>query len=1462
MDLPDKHQLKFNIHKDAKSLIETIEKRVENSHSNLEEQDRFIRPNLDAIFNNLKIYEAEVKSSSSTSPTTQNIAFVSSQNTDSTNESVSAVTSVSAASTKVPVSTLPNLDNLSDAIIYSIFSSQSNNPQLENDDLKQIDANDLEEIDLKWQMTMLTMRARRRRHFTRKCRLPKDTRNKDTQRRNVSVETSTSNALVSKCDGIGSNDWRFQADEKPTNYALNAFTSSCSSSSDNEVAPCSKACSKAYGYDNQVFNSTVFDYDELISSESDIIIPTSPVHDRYKSGEGYHVVPPPYTRTFMPPEPNLDFHDALTTSKTVPAVFPVKPNESEGKPMPTQKASSFVHTTEHVKTPRPSIKPVEHPILVENLRKDILKSRGHRHSWNRKACFVCKSLTHLIKDCDYYEKKIVQKPIRNHEIRENHQHYARMTHPHPHRHVVLTPVLTRSRLVPLTAARHVTTVGVQGNGVWKPKCPVLDHVSRHTSNPQHTLKAKGVIDSGCLRHMTGNISYLSDFEEINGGYVAFGKNPKGGKITCKDTECIILSSDFKLPDEIHVLLRVPRENNMYNVDLKNIVSSGNLTWLLVIKAHNKTPYELLHGITPNIGFIIPFGCLVTILNTLDALGKFDGKTDEGFLVRYSVSSKAFRLFNSRTRIVQETLHINFLENQPNVAASGPTWLFDIETLTQSMNYRPVVIGNQPNSSAGIQETLNACTVRKEATSVQQYVLLPLWSSGSKDPQNTDNVGFEVTKTESAVHVSPSSYDKTKKHNDKKKERLKTRVLTNEINAASTPVIAVRGNFSNLETNITISPIPTTNVHKDHLVTQIIGDLSSAPQTRKEPKRVHQALKDPSWIEAMQEELLQFKMQKVYVQVDLPKGKRFIGSKWVFRNKKDERGIVIRNKTRLVAQGHTQEEGINYEEVFAPVARIEAIRLFLAYASFMGFMVYQMDVKVLFFMEPLKKKYMFVNLQDLKTLIIMIRFTKWSKHSMDCIKLIELSMRHWPTIFWRMAFKGERLIRPYLSKAFKKLMKDNFQMSLMGELTFFLGLQVKQKQDGIFISQDKYVAEILRKFGLTDGKSASIPIYTEKPLLKDPDAEDQFWTSVLIKKSNDVVRLQALIDQKMVIMIEDSIRKALRLDDADSVDCLTNEEIFVELATMGYEKPFKKLTFYKAFFSAQSQDVEDATEDEDDVNEVSVESTPPSPTPATPPPPPQQEHIPRGGCIQTGGKVAELDADEDVTLEEVDADVTKDADCSKKKKGVIIQDPEKVATASVSVQSKLKSKDKGKRILVEEPKPLKRQAQIEQDEAFARELEVELNANINWNDMIDQVKRKERQDNTVMRYQALKRKQSTCKEKHDEPQFYLGFSREMEIEEEESKRKSENLKQKATKKQKINKETEELKTHLHIFPNDEANVYTEANPLALKVPVVEYQIHHEHDKPFYKIIRADGTHQLFLSFITLLRNFDKEDLEML
>nr|GEU29131.1 putative ribonuclease H-like domain-containing protein [Tanacetum cinerariifolium] len=734
MALPYKYQLKFNIHKDAKSLMEAIEK----SFGGNKETKKL------------------------------------------TNESVSVVPSVSTTSAKAPASILLNVDNLSDAVIYSFFASQSNSPQLDNKDLKQIDVDDLEEMDLKWQMAMLTMRAR----------------------------------------------------------------------------------------------SAVFDCDELNSSELDESVPTSPVHDR-------------------------------------------------------------------------------------------------------------------------------------------------MTHPHTHRHVVPTIVLTRSRLVPLNVARPVTidvpqtTVKNQRpvkyviNKAPSPIRSPINHISApkhrnfhktvttikvNKSNPHQALKDKGVIDSGCSRHITGNISYLFDFEEINGGYVAFSGNPKGvlqmrdkkNNVLFIDTECVVLSSNFKLPDENHVLLWVPKENNMYNVDLKNVVPSGDLTCLFA-KA------------------------------TLD--------------------DKAFRVFNSRTRIVQETLNINFMENQPNVTGNGPTWLFDIDTRTQSMNYPPVVAWNQLNYNAGIQENLNAGKVWKEIESTQQYVLLPLWSTSSKDPQNTDaDATFNVKENNApltAIGPNPTNSFIAASPSDNVVS------LTSEIDDKED--VGAESDFSNLETNITVSPIPTNRVHKDHLVTQIIGYLISASQTRS----------------------------MVWVLVDLPKGNKAIGLKWIFRNKKDERGTIIRNKARLVAQGHTQEEGIDYEEVFAPVARIKAIHLFLAYASFMGFMVYQMDVKSAFLYETIEKEVYVCQPPGFEDPYYPDKVYKVVK----ALYGLHQAPRAWyetlanyllengfqkrkidQTLFIKKQKGDTLLVQVYmddiifgstnkeLCKAFEKLMKDKFSMSLMGELTFFLGLQ--------------------------------------------------------------------------------------------------------------------------------------------------------------------------------------------------------------------------------------------------------------------------------------------------------------------------------------------------------------------------------------------------------------------------------------
>ncbi|GJW12271.1 putative ribonuclease H-like domain-containing protein [Tanacetum coccineum] len=338
-------------------------------------------------------------------------------------------------------------------------------------------------------------------------------------------------------------------------------------------------------------------------------------------------------------------------------------------------------------------------------------------------------------------------------------------------------------------------------------------------------------------------------------------------------------------------------------------------------------------------------------------------------------------------------------------------------------------------------------------------------------------------------------------------------------------VGAKADFNNMDNTIDVSPIPTLRVHKDHPKGQILGDPKSVVQTRGKIQKassvqqalmISQALEDESWVEAMQEELLQFKLQKVWILVDLPFRKKAIGTKWVFRNKRDERSIVVKNKARLVAQGFRQEEGINYDEVFAPVARIEAIRLLLAFASFMGFIVYQMDVKSAFlygtieeevyvhqppgFVDPAHPNKVY---KVIKALYGLHQAPRAWYETLSSF-LMENGFRRGTidkTLFIKKKKSDIMLVQVYVDDIifgstkksmcteFEECMHKRFQMSSMGELTFFLGLQVKQQSDGIFISQDKYVADILKKFDFLSIRTATTPIESNKPLVKDKDGVD-------------------------------------------------------------------------------------------------------------------------------------------------------------------------------------------------------------------------------------------------------------------------------------------------------------------------------------------------------------------------------------
>ncbi|GKD68483.1 putative ribonuclease H-like domain-containing protein [Tanacetum coccineum] len=301
-------------------------------------------------------------------------------------------------------------------------------------------------------------------------------------------------------------------------------------------------------------------------------------------------------------------------------------------------------------------------------------------------------------------------------------------------------------------------------------------------------------------------------------------------------------------------------------------------------------------------------------------------------------------------------------------------------------------------------------------------------------------------------------------------------------------------MNNLGTTIQVSPNLTTRINKDHPLDQVIRNLQSATQTRrmsksleehgfiKEPKKVIHALKDPSWIEAMQEELLQFKLQEVWTLVDLPNRKRAIGTKWVFRNKKDERGIVIRNKARLVAQGYTQEEGIDYDEVFAPVARIEAIRLFLAYASFKDFVVYQMDVKSAFLYGKIEEEVYVCQPPGFEDPDFPDRVYKVEK----ALYGLHQAPRAWyETLSTYLLDNGFQ--RGKIDKTlFIKRHKDEFYG---GTYHSFLD-SMQQKVGWLFIqSRLKMMFENFLEFGFTEVKTVSTPMETQKPLLKDENGEE-------------------------------------------------------------------------------------------------------------------------------------------------------------------------------------------------------------------------------------------------------------------------------------------------------------------------------------------------------------------------------------
>nr|GEX86814.1 putative ribonuclease H-like domain-containing protein [Tanacetum cinerariifolium] len=863
------------------------------------------------------------------------------------------------------------------------------------------------------------------------------------------------------------------------------------------------------------------------------------------------------------------------------------------------------------------------------------KKAGHFKKYSlsvSKLCFVCDSGTHLINDCDFYEKQMTNttvgptvrpqpvptgtpkvKPVSTCKPKATLVPTGRprgtpvptskpktmpvptgkpkgtlvptgkpTVHPVPTGIPKFTPVPTGWLHMPFPVATDrgcSLSVPSDWQLLLSPQQVVLGkHIEK--DNTFSAAEDEGIFGSGCSRSMTGNKDRLDDFQAIHGGKVTFGGGE--GRITRKGTihtECLILSKDFKLPDDSMVVLKVPRKHNLYtinalcprgnlaclvahasfdecvkwhrrmaHVNYKNMNRCDNGTefknahmielygskrikreysnpktlqqnrvaerknktlieaartmladsklhtmfWTEAVRTtcyvlnrvsvtspHNKTHYALLTGNIPAVSHFKPFGCHVNILNTSDHLGKFDGKADEGYIVGYSVSNKAYRVYNVPNKQVEETMNLWFLEDKPNVQGLGHEWYFILDYLTDSLGYKHALAnqsvgtqGNKPNY-AGIQDA------DSNSDSDKQVIIVPSYPSHSI--QGTQPIDTPGDKVDDSLFLTPVGVKA---------------ILPGYIPVPIGRVLVPAGSVPVPTSSITVPTdtilvladdkiVPTDDVPV-HSSNSTDSMFDGEPTTRFLcPSNLGNHDPSPSIFSSSSyndefDTALNNVESSMEVLVDLPPGKYVIRTKWILKNKRDAREIVVRNKARLVAQGHRQEEGIDYDEVFAPVARIEAIRLFLAFASYMRFLVYQMHVKSAFLYERIEDEAPRAWYATLSTFLL--------KHGYKRGTIDK-------TLFLNKNNHGIILVQVYVDDIifgstkkewcdeFETLMKGEFQMSAMGELTFFLGLQVQQRPDGIFIHQDKYVQEILHKFDLGNVRTATTPYEAPKPMSK-------------------------------------------------------------------------------------------------------------------------------------------------------------------------------------------------------------------------------------------------------------------------------------------------------------------------------------------------------------------------------------------
>ncbi|KAJ9547168.1 hypothetical protein OSB04_019711 [Centaurea solstitialis] len=563
---------------------------------------------------------------------------------------------------------------------------------------------------------------------------------------------------------------------------------------------------------------------------------------------------------------------------------------------------------------------------------------------------------------------------------------------------------------------------------------------------------------------------------------------------------------------------------------------------IIHRRFGKTPYHILFGRVPSVGHFKVFGCKCFVLNESENRGKFGPKSDELIFVGYSESSIAYRVLNKQTRVVSESINVRFdpiTELSSDCSSSSST---NHVVNAESSNQGPFV---SPDSSQASYLDFLFQSVYDDfshaTSSSAGNALASLSLPSSSDSEMTSSIPNDLPVDSQSSESSPVSLPDSSTIPELSTSAdpvtsSSTLNVSSDILVPSTTLIP--GEPSDSSSVDILEPASTPLPHsvkwtRSHPIELIIGDPTSTVKTRAatanecnfsvflsdtEPTRVSdKSIIDKSlWVTAMQEELNQFFALKVWRLVKRPTDKSIIDTKWLVKNKKDEHGIIVRNKARLVAKEYRQQEGIDYDQTFAPVARLEAIRMFLAYAAYKDFTVFQMDVKTAFlyghlkeevyvtqpegFVDPDHPDYVYVLdkalyglkqaprawYEELSKYLLSKGFKKGSVDSTlfimkegDHIVVIQVYV---DDIIFGSTSKE-------LCKKFETIMTQEFKMSMMGEINFFLGLQVKQFSDGIFINQSKYIFDLLKKYDMSTCNSIGTPMATGNKIGPDHEGKD-------------------------------------------------------------------------------------------------------------------------------------------------------------------------------------------------------------------------------------------------------------------------------------------------------------------------------------------------------------------------------------